>query len=313
MRLRRNSPANTTSTSDSATCDATSERSSSRRRRPPTSRPEEAARREAVERSAGSSPNSRQVSTAAATVNPRTRASGVRSSGSRSAAGIATRSNATLPHHANARPSAPPKPASNADSVSSCRTIRDRPAPSARRVAIFSLARLRAREQQGSDVQAGEQHHCAEQRQQQPQPFFIAVSQTALHPARTGFDEQPRFARQALRIAANLFRRPCRPVQTYLYEDRTQILRGLLARDARFQPAHHLNPGVVRFVPRRVARGEQVARAHRDRHVAGRSHQRAEEPVRFHTDDCERNLVDQDARTDRRGVPPESCVANRRG
>ena len=56
-------------------------------------------------------------------------------------------------------PTAPPANASSRLSVSNCRTMRQRLAPSAARTAIFVLARERARQQQVGDVGARDQQH----------------------------------------------------------------------------------------------------------------------------------------------------------
>ena len=122
-------------------------------------------------RSAGISPNSTHITALTTDGEAKARRSGARSIG-RSAPTARSGGGPAAPTRTSSRPSDTAIPASTIDSVRSCRTIRQRPAPSARRVAI-SLARLGPRQQQRRDVQAGEQQHRAEQHQE-PQPPLVA-------------------------------------------------------------------------------------------------------------------------------------------
>ena len=129
-----------TSTSENAICATTRNR-----RRPKRSRAAVTPRPSAfmaapgatwVARSAGASPNSRQVRRASALVKPSTRASGLRSTNRRLASVVRNATRPALSQCASTAPAAAPTTASSTLSAISCRTMRPREAPMASRTAI---------------------------------------------------------------------------------------------------------------------------------------------------------------------------------
>ena len=107
---------------------------------------------------AGAMPETAAVTSVTSAVNARTSAS-TRTSWSRGADGGATAISPARPTTRGAGRAAPPAKASSALSVSSCRTIWPRPAPSAVRI-VISRPRSAARaEQQAHDVRAGDAQH----------------------------------------------------------------------------------------------------------------------------------------------------------
>ena len=138
MRLRANSPAATSRTSDTAICVTTSMRR--RRTRPaPCAGPPVDFRAGSGSirpaRSAGASPNTNAVRTETTNVKARTRMSGLVSIDSdRGPDAIAAR--AALAHRASSSPAMPPAVARSSDSASAWRTTRMRPAPIARHTAV---------------------------------------------------------------------------------------------------------------------------------------------------------------------------------
>ena len=146
-RLRRNSPAPISSTSDSATWVTISTFASGLRLATaaiPLPSLSEGLRSTRVARRAGAMPNSSAVPSESRSVNASTRASGATFSGKRSGPAETIARSASLAQDANITPSAPPSRASSRLSVSICRINRVRPAPSANRTAI-SLWRVVAR------------------------------------------------------------------------------------------------------------------------------------------------------------------------
>ena len=139
LRLRANSSAPTTSTSDSATCKTTSAR-----RTPKRSRPSVIPRLPAfivapgdvrVARIAGVRPKSRHAVTATAAVNAKTRQSRPRSTNSGLSLVLRKATSDRLNHCATTTPAAAPIAAMSRLSDSICRTMRRRDAPMASRTA----------------------------------------------------------------------------------------------------------------------------------------------------------------------------------
>ena len=145
--MRTKSPVATSRTSESAICTTMSPRASCERLGPPSVRAppwNAAARSMRVARHAGARPNTSAVASAVAAVKVSTRASSGRSSTTVLCPNGRSATRRPRPHHANATPSAAPASPSTSDSVSSWRTTRHRPAPSARRSAT-SLRRAEPR------------------------------------------------------------------------------------------------------------------------------------------------------------------------
>jgi hypothetical protein len=143
---RMSRPADTSSTTDAATSEATRiDRSRSVRRpapaRDPSRRPERS--RSLTTRMAGTTPNPIPVATVTIAANTRTRGSMAVASPTGSVAGTSRASSGTAAM-ATATPSSPPAADSKGLSVNSWRTSRSRPAPIAVRIAS-SFRRFRTR------------------------------------------------------------------------------------------------------------------------------------------------------------------------
>ena len=181
--VRTNRPAATMSTSDSATCRTTSTLPRPSRPSPTTPRPCALSASfgcTRVPRSAGAIPNSTAVATATPAVNPSTRQSSERSRNTVLVDVDSCRTSRRLPHCAKTSPSSAPTPDSSRLSVSSCRAIRIRDAPSATRT-LSSWRRAVARASsrfamlaQAMSSTSADDHHDGGQRQAvalaQPRP-----------------------------------------------------------------------------------------------------------------------------------------------
>ncbi len=151
-RLRTNKPVPTSAIRASATSHTTSPLRSRTVPDPPAS--ERAPERSALftsaaeARKAGASPKSTPVKTASTAVKPKTRASQSSCTASCRRNGGRNDHSNERPQYAIAKPAAAPSTASSTDSVSSCRTSRERVAPSAARILISrerALARASSR------------------------------------------------------------------------------------------------------------------------------------------------------------------------
>src|SRR5262245_49405153 len=140
-------------------------------------------------------------------------------------------------HAANVTPTAPPKSAISALSVSNCRINRPRPAPSAARTAI-SFRRPAAREQQAGDVGAGDEQDQTHRADQYPQGFFHGADQVIVE-------------RQYADVVARIGDRPLRMILPQLREHRADLSEGLFRSHAWFQAGDR--PQVV-AAPVRIGR-----------------------------------------------------------
>ena len=266
-RLRTNSSAPTTSTSDSATCATTSAR-----RRPKRSRVSVEPRLPAfiaapgavpVARIAGTRPNSRQVATGErrgerehAPVERQRR----RTTRLSSVVEEATRKR--LSHCASTAP--PPAPIAAMQHALREQLPDDAAARRADRQAHgdLALARGRARQHQVRQVRAGDQQHQPGGREQQPQRRLVVAAQR--RDAGAGRERAELERQIALRVLGAVARRQRRLEDRR--RDRGELRRRPLERPARLQPADRGEEPDVRLVEpgARAARQRLGAQRHRD-------------------------------------------------
>ena len=234
-------------------------------------------------------------------MNATSRRSGLSCTVGPSAAGVAIRSSARLPHVASASPIA--RGGRRQHDGFGEQLTHDAQASGAERQARrdLPLARVGSRQHQRRDVEAGEQQHGGEHEEQQAEPAFVARTQIARAAGGGGLQAEVVFARQAIlgRIRGGR--------EARLREDRLELRLGGLAGDTRLQPPHHVDPGRKRGVPQRWSFAEVRHGPHRHGDVVRPSHFGAEEARRLDAHDCERHRVELHGGAEDVGSPAESA------
>ena len=315
-RLRTNSSAPTTSTSDSATCATTSAR-----RMPKRSRVSVEPRLPAfmaapgavpVARIAGTRPKIRHVTTPSAAVNAKIRQSSESATKMRLLSVVRNSTRKRLSHCASSAPHAAPIAAISRLSASSWRTMRPRDAPIARRTAI-SRSRAVAR----ASIRFARLAHAISS----TRPVVASSSQSG-----------DSYCGAELRDAGAAWIRPELELQIvfrvfgavgrerrlkYRRRDRGELRARLFDRHPGLQAAHRAEKPDVFLVERRARAAREGLGAERHRDVERAADLHPEEARRRHADDLERVAVERDAAAeDRRAAGvltlPES-VAEHRG
>ena len=156
----------------------------------------------------------------------------------------------------------------------------------------LALARVRSRQQQGGDIQAGQHQDDHEHNQEEAQRPLVFVAQVALVAGRGRFEAQRVLTREA-----RLDRRP-RSIDSDLREDGLRLGFRFAQGRAGLQPAHDVNPGGKGLVPHRPAFLEHLDRPHRNRDVVRAARFRPMEPGRLDADDGEGAAVQRHRHAD---------------